>query len=60
MEDRTGRIGEEIREAKPKAPPPPAAGKQPSPEPEDSLLPSGTHHPRDGEPPEDLAKTSAA
>jgi hypothetical protein len=58
--DRSGRIGEERREAKPEAPPPSGGGKRPNPAPEESLLPSGNVNPDEAHEPENPAKTSAA
>ena len=56
--DRSGRIGEEIREAKPKPQPPSGAGKEPNPATEETLLPEGARNPSEDHPPEDPAKTT--
>ena len=58
--DRSGRIGEERREDKPKPQPPSGEGKQPSPAPEKSLRPEGNVNPGEDHAPEDPVGTSAA
>jgi hypothetical protein len=58
--ERSGRIGEERREDKPKPQPPSGEGKRPNPAPEKSLLPEGAANPSEGHDPEDPAGTSAA
>jgi hypothetical protein len=58
--DRSGRIGEERREDKPKPQPPRGEGKQPSPAPEKSLRPEGNANPDEKHAPEDPLGTTAA
>ena len=56
--DRSGRIGQEIGEAKPEPRPPSGAGKEPNPGTEETLRPEGARNPSPDHPPEDPAKTT--
>ena len=56
--DRSGRIGEEKREMKPKPEPPRSGGGEAEPAPVESLRPRGNANPSDTHPPEEPAKTT--
>jgi hypothetical protein len=58
--DRSGRIGEERREDKPKPAPPPSDGQGPNPPTAETLRPSGNVNPSEHHEPEDPVGTSAA